>query len=121
MTRAFATRPFARWARKEGLTVVELRGAVAEIERGLVDADLGSGLVKKRVAKRGGGKRGGYRVILAVTVGSKAFFVEGFAKNERDNLREDELVALRMLGKELLRLNEALLAQALDAGKLEEV
>lgn len=121
MTRAFATRLFARWARKEGLTVVELRAAVVEIERGLVDADLGGGLVKKRVARRGGGKRGGYRVILAVAVGSRAFFVEGFAKNERDNLREDELVALRRLGKELLRLDAALLARAVEAGKLEEV
>lgn len=121
MTRAFATRPFARWARREGLTAGELRTALAEVERGLVDADLGGGLVKKRLARRGGGKRGGYRVIVAVVIGSRAFFVEGFAKNERSNLRDDELVALRRLGKELLRLDDALLARALAAGKLEEL
>ena len=99
----------------------ELRAAVAEIELGLVDADLGSGLVKKRVARRGAGKRGGYRVILAIAVGSRAFFVEGFAKSERADLREDELAALRRLGKELLGLDDKLLARAVTAGKLQEV
>lgn len=121
MIKAFATRIFARWARKEGLTVVELRAAITEIERGLVDADLGGGLVKKRVARRGGGKRGGYCVILAVAVGSRAFFLEGFAKNERANLREDELLALRRLGKGLMGLDGKLLSQAVEAGELEEV
>jgi hypothetical protein len=68
---------FARWARKEGVTDRALRVAVAEMESGLVDARLGGGLFKKRVALPGGGKRGGARTIVAGN-----FRVDGFSSTD---------------------------------------
>ena len=59
MKRVFKTRYFARWMRKTELTNIALYEAVAEMVRGLVDADLGGGVVKKRVALPGRGKSGG--------------------------------------------------------------
>jgi hypothetical protein len=50
MRRVFRTRTFTRWTRKAGLTGDALCEAVSEMAQGLVDADLGGHVVKKRVA-----------------------------------------------------------------------
>ena len=81
---------FARWARKERLTDQMLYDAADEIERGLIDARLGGFLLKKRVARPGGGKRGGYRTIVAHRQGIRLVFLFGFAKNEADNVTRTE-------------------------------
>lgn len=47
----YMTRWFDRWARKQGLAASSLCTAVREMMNGLVDADLGGGLVKKRIAR----------------------------------------------------------------------
>ena len=88
--RIFKNRTFSKWAAKERLENHALLAAVDEMERGLIDADLGGNLVKKRVAIGGQGKRGGARTLLAYKVGNKAFFIYGFAKNVRANLSTDE-------------------------------
>lgn len=121
MTRVFKTKAFARWARRQDLTDVELRAAVEEVENGLVDAHLGGGIFKKRVARSGRGKSGGFRTIVAIRFGSRAFFVEGFAKNERANLEDNELIALRKLGKDLLTLDEKQLRLALRRNVVTEI
>jgi hypothetical protein len=54
-------------------------------------------------------------------VGELAFFVHGFAKSDRDNIRDDELVALKKLAGELLNYNEAALGKTIAAGVLTEV
>lgn len=59
MSRIFRTRTFSRWMRKIGFTDGALRGAVSEMDKGLVDADLGGHVLKKRIALPGQGKRGG--------------------------------------------------------------
>jgi len=117
----YKTRPFYRWARSEGLTDQVLRQAVAEMEAGLIDADLGGHVVKKRVPLLGRGKRGGARTLLAYRRGDRAFFVYSFAKNERDNIDERELQALKKLAAIQLGLTEAELAIALAEGKSIEV
>jgi hypothetical protein len=61
-----------------------------EIEQGLVDADLGGGVIKQRIARRGAGKSGGFRALILFKAGERAFFVHGFAKSDRDNIRNDE-------------------------------
>lgn len=119
--RAFKTRAFARWADAEDLIDSALASAVAEMERGLVDAHLGAQVVKKRVALPGRGKRGGARTLLAFKKGEKAFFVYGFAKNERANISAIELNALKLLAKELLRYPAASLTLAINAGELIEI
>jgi hypothetical protein len=100
--RAFQTRTFARWARGEGLGDEVLAAAVAEMERGLIDANLGGQVLKKRVALPGRGKRGGSRTLVAFKQAEKAFFIFGFAKNECANVSGEELRALKLLAKELL-------------------
>lgn len=119
--RVFKNKMFSKWAAKEGLDDAAMLAAVAEMERGLVDADLGGHVVKKRVAVGGRGKSGGVRTLLAYRVGNKAFFVYGFAKNSRANISADELKALKHLAKELLGYGEKALAEAIKHGALIEV
>jgi hypothetical protein len=119
--RVFRNKPFTRFARKARLDDTDLCRAVADIGNGLIDADLGGGVIKQRVARKGGGKSGGFRVLVLLKVGERAFFVHGFAKSDRDNTRDDELAALRKLAAELLNYDEAALAKAIAAGTLTEV
>jgi len=119
--RIFKNKVFTKWAAKEGLSDDALRAAVAEIERGLVDADLGGHVVKKRVSIDGRGKSGGVRTLLAYRVADKAFFVYGFSKNSRANISADELKALKNLAKELLSYSDKALTEAIKHGALIEV
>ena len=109
--RIFRNKPFTRFARRARLTDGELCEAVSNIQRGLIDADLGGGVIKQRVARKGGGKSGGFRVLILVKAGQRAFFVHGFAKSNRDNIRDDELMALKRLAAELLNYDDAALTK----------
>ncbi len=91
-----------------------------ELEQGLADA-LGGYVYKKRIGPPGRGKRGGVRTLIAFRQGERAFFMYGYPKNERANIGNDELKALRLLAKELLGYNEQGLAKAVKAGELIEV
>ena len=119
--RVFKNKPFARFARKAGLDDEVLRQAIDAAERGLVDADLGGGVIKQRVARQGGGKSGGFRTIVLFRLGERAFFVHGFAKSDLGNIRADELAAFRMLASHLLAYDDAALAAAVEAGALMEI
>ncbi|MBM3553991.1 MAG: type II toxin-antitoxin system RelE/ParE family toxin [Alphaproteobacteria bacterium] len=105
MPRGFKTRGFARWARKAGLSDAALWAAIGEMSRGLIDAQLGGGLVKKRVALPGRGKRGSARTIVATNRDDRWFFVYGFAKNEASDVSPRELAALKALAADLLALS----------------
>jgi hypothetical protein len=119
--RVFKTKWFARWADNEGMTDAGLLYAVDEMSRGLIDANLGGHVFKKRVGIRGRGKSGGLRTLLALRVGERAFFVFGFAKNERANVSDKELQALKLLASQLLDYDARALREALHAGELYEV
>jgi hypothetical protein len=119
--RIFKNKSFSRFARKARLEDSALRQAVANIERGLIDADLGGGVIKQRIARAGGGKSGGFRTIVLFRTQTRAFFVYGFAKSGQDNIRDDELAAFRMLAAELLNYDYATIAKILAAGHLTEV
>ena len=119
--RLFKNKAFSKWAAREGLDDEALWAAVDEMERGLVDADLGGHVMKKRVAVGGRGKSGGVRTLLAYKSGDKAFFVYGFAKKARTNISADELRALKHLAKELLGYSDKILKQAMVYGELIEV
>ena len=119
--RVFKNKPFARFARKAGLDDEVLRQAIDAAERGLVDADLGGGVIKQRVARQGGGKSGGFRTIVLFRLGERAFFVHGFAKSDLGNIPADELAALRMLASHLLAYDDAALAAAVEAGAMMEI
>ncbi|KYC36279.1 hypothetical protein WA1_41880 [Scytonema hofmannii PCC 7110] len=83
--RIFKNAWFERFARKERLTDEALYAAVTRASKGLVDADLGGGIIKQRIARQGQGKSGGYRSIIIFRSGDKAFFVYGFSKSDLDN------------------------------------
>jgi len=119
--RVFTTRHFRRWMRKTELPDMALCTAVAEMEQGLVDADLGGGVVKKRVPLPGRGKRGSTRTLVATNKGDRWFFVHGFEKSERDNVSAGELQALRKLAADLLRRSPADLDAQVEAGALQEI
>lgn len=119
--RAFKTKAFARWADGEGLSDKALVLAVVEMEAGFIDAHLGGQVVKKRVALPGRGKRGGARTLVAFKQGRKAFFVYGFAKNERANISDKELKTLKLLAKELLNYPAASIAKAVKSGELIKI
>lgn len=119
--RIFRNRSSTRFARKAGIADADLRETVANVDNGLIDADLGGGVTKQRIARRGQGKSGGFRVLILVKLGDRAFFVHGFAKSERDNLRKDEVAALKKLAGDLLNYDETALAKAIEAGALIEV
>jgi hypothetical protein len=117
----YKTRWFDRWARKEGITTPVLCAAVQEMVAGLYEADLGGGLLKKRIARPGQGKRGGFRTLVATNKGNRWIFVYGFPKNERGNIDRDEEVALKKLAAHLLSLTAQAIAKAQGAGELIEV
>lgn len=117
----YKTKVFKRWARKEGLSDKQIWTAVAEMQDGLYDADLGGGLFKKRIANAGRGKSGGFRTLVATNKGDRWIFVYGFAKNEKGNIDRDELEALKRLSKFLLAMTPQALAKAKVAMELIEV
>ncbi len=121
MTRIFKTRYFGRWLRKSGLTDAALCDAVEEMQQGLIDADLGGGIVKKRVALAGRGKSGGARTLVATNKGNRWFFVFGFEKNSRSNISDAELEALQAIATELLAYSGQQLDHALVDGSLQEM
>ncbi len=120
-TRVFKTRQFSRWVRRAGLSDATLCEAVSEMRQGLVDADLGGGVVKKRVALPGRGKSGGARALVATNRADRWFFIFGFTKNERANVSDEELDALQAVAADLLRLAAEELGALIGAGALQEI
>lgn len=121
MKRVFKTRHFSRWMRTTELSDPALCAAVLEMERGLIDPDLGGGVVKKRVALPGRGKSGGARTLVGTNKGNRWFFVFGFEKNERPNVREKELEALQKIAADLLKLTSKDLDAHVEWGELQEI
>ncbi len=118
--RIFKTKLFVRYARRLRIKDSSLREAIARAERGLVDADLGGGIIKQRVARTGQGRSGGYRMLIAYRSGDRAVFLYGFAKNERDNITNDELETLIEIGAAWLNAKIDRLEKVIKEGILQE-
>jgi len=121
MTHILKRKDFARWQAGEKLPDAALCKAVQEMESGLIDADLGGFLYKKRVARSGAGKGGGYRTLLSAWIGSSYVFMHGFLKSDKANITQDEKKALQFAGKVFLELSAYALSRALQSGVLPEV
>ncbi len=121
MTRLFKTRQFANWVTKTELTDGLLLTAVREMEQGLIDAELGGGVVKKRIALKGKGKRGSTRTLIATNKHNRWFFIFGFEKNERANISDKELKYLKQLANSLLKSSDSDLLIALENKTLLEI
>jgi hypothetical protein len=121
VTRSFKTKGFARFAKREGLRDEMLCRAAEAMERGLIDADLGGGVVKQRFARPGQGKSGGYRAIVAFRRHGRVVFVFGYAKSSRSGIDARELAGFRLLAKHVLAMSPDDVDRAVEAGALEEV
>ena len=119
--RILKTKSFNRWALRTGLGDTALLAAVQEIAQGLIDGELGGGVLKKRVGFPGRGKSGGARVLLATNSDDRWFFMFGFLKSERASISPRELVGLRELARDLLELNERQIDAQTKSGALEEI
>jgi hypothetical protein len=118
--RIFKTKWFVRYARHEGISDHSLRSAIERAERGSVDADLGGGIIKQRGARAGQGRSRGYRFLIAYAAGERAVFLYGFAKNERDNIEDDELATMKEIAAAWLEADDARLDHAIAEGFLQE-
>ena len=115
------TRKFARWAKKEGIPAQTLVKSIIGVAQGHFEASLGGHIYKKRVARPGQGKSGGYRTLICFKQNDRAIFVHGFSKSSRDNINNRELKALKELAAILLAMDEKELQKAKDAGAFVEV
>ena len=117
----YKLKAFARFARSENISDKSLAEAVERAGRGLVDADLGGGLIKQRVARKGQGRRGGYRVLIAFRFGDFAVFLFGFAKSAEDNLDDRQLDVLRRVAAAWLSTDAASVQRAVEDEELAEI
>lgn len=119
--RIFATKTFARFADRERIEDEALRDAIVRAMAGRIDADLGGGVIKQRIARKGGGKSGGFRTVVLFRREAAAFFVYGFAKSAQANIRPDELKAFRKLAATMFGLDDTAIAAAKKNGTLREI
>jgi hypothetical protein len=119
--RVFVAKWFARFVRRERISDASLAEAVRRAERGLIDADLGGGVIKQRVARSGKGRSGGYRVLIAYRANTLAVFLFGFAKSERANIDENELETARDIAKAWLAADTQAITRAIADGLIQEV
>ena len=119
--RILKTKWFTHFAIKNRIPDHRLKTAIEEVESGIIDADLGGGLIKKRIAREGEGKSGGYRTIIAYRRRETAAFIFGFSKNKMDNIDAKDLAALREIASELEAMTEIQIRQLIDQGRLKEI
>ena len=117
--RIFATKSFSRFCRKEGIEEAQLLAALAMVTNR--STSLGGEVFKLRVARKGSGKSGGYRTIVAIRFEHRALFLFGFAKSEKDSLNELELAAAKSLAREGLAASEAQIDRTLAQGRWIEM
>jgi hypothetical protein len=119
--RIFKTKTLARFTKRERIADESLCKAIEDAERGLVEADLGGGLIKQRIARKGRGKRGGYRMLIGFRSKLRAVFLFGFAKSELDNIDDDQLATLRETAALWIAADAPKIERALKDGLLIEV
>lgn len=117
----YKTKEFQARFKKADLDDSDLEVACDEIAAGLVDADLGSHLYKKRIAKPGKGKSGGYRTMVGAVINDKYFFLYMFEKNAKSNINKQERIALKELAKELVGFNQMTIGELIASGELVKV
>lgn len=119
--RIYKNRWFAKFASREGISDATLVAATEQANRGLIDADLGGGLIKQRVAREGGGKSGGYRTLVFFRHEERAIFAFGFAKSDKANLSANELKVYKKAAKIVLALTQAQIDAEVREERLFEV
>ncbi len=119
--RIFLNKWFDKFCKKKLISDQTIIKVAEEIDEGIIDADYGHGVIKKRLARKNEGKSGGFRAIILYKKGNKLFFVYGFPKNERDNIDKKEEEAFKALAHEILDMSEKDLEKALERNAFREV
>ena len=119
--RVFKNGWFQKFARKEKISDAMLCEAVARAERGQIDADLGSGLFKQRLARPGAGKSGGFRTLVFFRTQERAVFAFGFAKSDMANLDDADEAYLKKAAKLVLGFTDEQMDAEIAAGRMLEV
>jgi hypothetical protein len=119
--RIFKNAWFERFARKQKIPAAMLREAVQRAEQGLIDADLGGGVIKQRVARSGQGRSGGYRTLILYRQAHRAFFVYGFAKSDQANISAAEEAAFKKAAHHVLNLTDEQIATLIRNKQFWEV
>jgi hypothetical protein len=103
--RVFKNKWFNAWAHREGISDSVLLDAAKEVVVGRVEANLGGCLFKKRLPRAGGGKRGGYRVIVGYKKPGeeRIVFLYAFAKSEKANISAKEEAVLSLVAESLFQ------------------
>jgi hypothetical protein len=117
----YKTKVFRRFQRKEGITDTALCEAICRAEQGLIDANLGRGLIKQRIARAGAGRSGSYRSIIAYRMGTRAVFIFGFAKSGLENIGASDERDMADTGALILGLSTDEIATLIEGGELWEV
>lgn len=120
LVRIFKTKTLAKFTRQHSVSDSALVEAVDRAKRGLIDADLGGKIIKQRVARSGQGKRGGFRMLIGFG-SDRAVYLFAFAKNERENISNGELLTLREIAASFLEAGKEKIEQAINDGTLIEV
>jgi len=119
--RVFKYRTFDKWAKKEKISNDDLKKSIAEMQKGLIDADLGGHVYKKRIGLHGKGKRSSHRIIILMKINETAIFAHGFAKGEKSSITKDELKGFKVMAEAFMNLNDEQLDILIDTQKLIEV
>jgi len=112
----FKNKWFAKFAREKDILDTDLCETVKDAESGLIDADYGGGVIKQRIARPNEGKSGGFRSIVLYRAKEKAFFVYGFPKKDKDNIKTDEIRWFKKMAKSTFALSEEQLEQLITTG-----
>jgi hypothetical protein len=112
---------FAKFARQEGIEDFQLVEAVVRANIGLIDADLGAGVIKQRISRQGAGKSGGFRTIIFFKARNRAIFMFGFAKKAKKNLTHEELLEMKRASREMLQLSQDQIDHLVRLEKLQEI
>lgn len=119
--RIFKNQWIVKFAKKHKINDSELLEAVERADNGLIDADLGGGVIKQRIARQGQGRSGGYRSLIFFRYGERAFFMTAFAKNDRENITDKELAELKKAAAIILAMTETDIEQAKSNGTFTEI
>ena len=119
--RVFKNGWFQKFARKEKISDAMLCEAIARVERGQINADLGSGLIKQRLARPGAGKSGGFRTLVFFRTQQRAVFAFAFAKSDMANLDDADEAYLKKAAKLVLGFSDEQMDAEIAAGRMLEV
>ncbi len=119
--RIFKSRPFKKFADKEGIDNRRLCKIATKVNQGEIDVNYGRGVIKQRIARKNEGKSGGYRAIIYYRKNDKIFFIYGFAKKDLENIDEEQKNTFKKQGKLMLALNDTQLMKLRLNGTFEEI